>query len=617
MSNLSLPTSGSTNWGSGLNAYLEQLSSKISFLERTVSSDNGNIIKNIGYSGTGAVGSLTQSFDSTNKQLKVEGNFFIAGDINTYYGSVKTEYTLPTTGSSHYFVALEYSVDTSTNDPKFEIKTSLTYSDHYKSILLGFYDSKNSKYTKIYYTSSKPVFQHTYDRKTRFVDLDKYGTQFRVQNSTDGITVTPYISSGAATTDTTICNMYLDGLSATTPVTAISNGSFDMNSIVYSGNTIWIADYVDSNVRKCKIESSALKGTTDRFSVFRILINVFGDIVVQKSSDTFNLPDASNNQFIEQLLYNTIFVNDFTITSSGSITDSLEADQLVEVYRFGFGKTDAVDYTPGSTTNTTGSSFAIVPSMVKGLAFSNYDNVWPVLNSKMYLDGVSFYNNSAATNYFKFNYAGTGNLEVSIKDIYAGSTAKPIVLFDKSEIDAISFTTKGYTLSSTESGFTYKKDAVPATESSEKEDEKTILSLGNELVAVQATKITLNTDITIDDKGLNIGEGKQLLYTSDKRRKDNFAPIKDSYLNVVNNVPVLSYTYKGSTKKQVGIIAQDLEVVLDDLQDSFITIQDTAELKNKRSLNETKLIYILWKALQEETLARKELENKVKELINK
>ena len=92
---------------------------------------------------------------------------------------------------------------------------------------------------------------------------------------------------------------------------------------------------------------------------------------------------------------------------------------------------------------------------------------------------------------------------------------------------------------------------------------------------------------------LEIAEGKQILVTSDRRRKEDFTPVEEKYLPIVCSVPVLNYHYKNSEKQQVGIIAQDLENVLSKNIDCFVTKQDTSELKDKRSLNESKLIFIL------------------------
>ena len=125
--------------------------------------------------------------------------------------------------------------------------------------------------------------------------------------------------------------------------------------------------------------------------------------------------------------------------------------------------------------------------------------------------------------------------------------------------------------------------------------------------------ILLNSQVTINGDTI-IKEGCGIYLTSDRRRKEKFSAINTSYLDVVKATPVLNYYYKNSDKQQVGIIAQDLENALSANIDVFVNKQDTVELKNQRSLSETKLVYILWKALQEETELRNKLEQRVAEL---
>ena len=146
--------------------------------------------------------------------------------------------------------------------------------------------------------------------------------------------------------------------------------------------------------------------------------------------------------------------------------------------------------------------------------------------------------------------------------------------------------------------------------------EHTYSSTKNELT-FNATNSTFNTSELTFNGTVYMKDGEQILFTSDRRRKDNFKNIEENYLSIVNQVPVLEYTYKNSDKKQVGIIAQDLEQVMTNNIDSFVTIQETADLKDKRSLNENKLIYILWKALQEESKLRNKLEQRLIDLENK
>lgn len=132
----------------------------------------------------------------------------------------------------------------------------------------------------------------------------------------------------------------------------------------------------------------------------------------------------------------------------------------------------------------------------------------------------------------------------------------------------------------------YDANGVPKTIIRSEYDNKPTTTENKASLSLLSDKI--NVEGTIYMK-----ESEQILFVSDARRKEKFEGIKDSYLSVVNKVPVLKYNYKNSSKNQVGILAQDLEKALDSLQECFINIQDTTELKSQRSLNENKLLYIL------------------------
>jgi hypothetical protein len=94
-------------------------------------------------------------------------------------------------------------------------------------------------------------------------------------------------------------------------------------------------------------------------------------------------------------------------------------------------------------------------------------------------------------------------------------------------------------------------------------------------------------------KNLNLLDDAQLIITSDKRLKDNINEISLQYSSVVEQVPVVSFNYKNSDQKHIGIIAQDLKKALSDNVDSFIKTVPDPSLGEKLTLAETKLVYIL------------------------
>lgn len=145
-------------------------------------------------------------------------------------------------------------------------------------------------------------------------------------------------------------------------------------------------------------------------------------------------------------------------------------------------------------------------------------------------------------------------------------------------------------------------------------DTEAKLQYENSSVSINTDGINFNNNIKLDNgKTFTIGEGGFIVYSSDKRCKDNIQLLDTSYLPIVNQVPIVKYNYKKSNIPQLGIIAQDLEQLLDDKsQCYFIDIIQDDEIENKRVLKETKLVYILWKAIQEQQKEIEELKQKIK-----
>ena len=98
--------------------------------------------------------------------------------------------------------------------------------------------------------------------------------------------------------------------------------------------------------------------------------------------------------------------------------------------------------------------------------------------------------------------------------------------------------------------------------------------------------------------------------TSDKRFKNNIERYNQSALSIVNQVPVVTFNYNNSNIKTLGIIAQDLEKTVDN-SSFFVSMGQQNNIQDARRLKENKLIYILWKAVQELTAELNEIKNKV------
>lgn len=234
----------------------------------------------------------------------------------------------------------------------------------------------------------------------------------------------------------------------------------------------------------------------------------------------------------------------------------MNANLMVEVARFGYNAIEIADgiYCQDPTATSGFSTFenmTFVKSIINGVAAQQSPRVWVTRDSQIELDKTTFRNSATSDMGFKINYQGADEIsEITIDRANAQSNE---LLFTKSE------------------------------------------------KAVQVGTLDI------------LGAGG-ITFTSDRRRKENFSAISESYLEVVEKVPVMNYNYKNSLIPQVGIIAQDLEATNISNVDCFIKIEDSLELKNKRSLYETKLVYILWKALQEESELRKKLEQRVADL---
>ena len=112
-------------------------------------------------------------------------------------------------------------------------------------------------------------------------------------------------------------------------------------------------------------------------------------------------------------------------------------------------------------------------------------------------------------------------------------------------------------------------------------------------------------------------KGTNFYATSDERLKENIELSNLDFMDILNKFKIKEYNFKDDTNKQknVGIIAQDLlKIIPEDLQKFYLT-QDS---KGFYSVNDSKLVYLLIGALQQEhnTILKLEDEiNKLKKII--
>lgn len=531
MSNLRLPTNGDTNWGSALNSYLENLNAKVQSLSQQYANlDNNSAIKNVGYASSGVVGRKSCTY--SNKVITFTGDVFVSGDVNTYFTNINCSKQVGTmkTGQT-YFVLLQYNTSSSTFDILID-ENKLSF--NYYSILIGFYYTDKDIFVPYYHSSLKTIMQIQQEMYNRWSDLESYNSTF-------------IIGIKDKKPNTASCGKY--GLYCGGIGDKISTSKFysDLNApleLIPTGNILFLYDVVDNSN---KLKTVAGEGSLGEGNVYRILLDIFGNTIIQKNYSTALL--QGNGYWREQQLLNARFNND--------LPSAFNASLWTEVLRFGYNLSDIEDivYTQDYEYNDDRykdmySDMTIVKSIVNGLASQQSPYIWVTKDSEIHLDHTTFVDGNMG---FVLDY--TGN-----------SASNP---------DTISI------------------DKTKAT--------------SNKLLFAKSSE-----DVAFNN--INIAEGGVLQYTSDRRCKDNFETIEDKYLDVVSNVPVLRFNYKNSDEQHVGIVAQDLENTNISDINAFITIHQADGLKDKRLLHETKLIYILWKALQEETELRKKLENRVADL---
>ena len=93
--------------------------------------------------------------------------------------------------------------------------------------------------------------------------------------------------------------------------------------------------------------------------------------------------------------------------------------------------------------------------------------------------------------------------------------------------------------------------------------------------------------------------------TSDYRAKKDFKPLQIDALKLIKSIQPYTFKYKDSNLPSIGIIAQDVQNI--DLEGFKLVDNENATGENMdyMTIHESKLIYILWKAIQEQ---QKEIE---------
>ena len=116
-----------------------------------------------------------------------------------------------------------------------------------------------------------------------------------------------------------------------------------------------------------------------------------------------------------------------------------------------------------------------------------------------------------------------------------------------------------------------------------------------------AKKLYVGGVTTIKDKC----EATYFNAVSDYRAKKDFKLLDIDALELIKKVRLYSFNYKDSNQPSIGIIAQDVQDININGFDLVDNKTATGENFDYMSIHESKLIYILWKAIQEQ---QKEIE---------
>ena len=147
------------------------------------------------------------------------------------------------------------------------------------------------------------------------------------------------------------------------------------------------------------------------------------------------------------------------------------------------------------------------------------------------------------------------------------------------------------------------------------------VSKGDSLIyfLLNASGITVKSDATFEKTITCSGQITAVSFnaTSDKRAKTNIKRLdQEKALDIVNKLPVYSFNYKKDNTPSIGVLAQEA-AVYDGAIPNFSLVnneQATGENGDYQTVKESKLVYILWAAIQEQSRQINQLKSQLKEL---
>lgn len=136
---------------------------------------------------------------------------------------------------------------------------------------------------------------------------------------------------------------------------------------------------------------------------------------------------------------------------------------------------------------------------------------------------------------------------------------------------------------------------------------------------LNASGITIKSKATFEKDVKCDGQIQAVSFnaTSDKRAKTNIKRLdQEKALDIVNKLPVYSFNYKKDNIPSIGVLAQEA-AVYDGAIPNFSLVsneQATGENGDYQTVKESKLVYILWAAIQEQSRQINQLKSQLKEL---
>lgn len=394
MSNITLPTSGSTNWGAGLNHYLDNLRIRMEKIENSINAQNDNSAKLIGFAGSGAVGECTISYNSSKKAITFDGHVYISGANPSYHQLSNSEYNISIqlqqiTDNNPRFVFLKK------NDSNFEISIKENFTDiDYSYILIGSIIKKGSSFNfqRYYYSSGKTLIQHQYELQHGWADLDSNNCALKltVTNSLPSVSIEEggYVIYCGGVGQTNIRLTNTTSIGGTPSITEIAKKYYFKDA---PGNTT--PTFLGTSNIQLAPDGEA--------GYYRLLVDIFGNFIIQKSSITDRLADESI-ALAEQQLLNASFLK----------IDTWQAAFPIEILRFGYNKETITnnEYTQGFSTSGF-SGFHVVKSIDNGIAPQLRDRIYLQQNNSVWLDSTQFKNDVYQNSNLKLRYeAGNGSL---------------------------------------------------------------------------------------------------------------------------------------------------------------------------------------------------------------